>query len=170
MKGLQNSTNSFYLQLAVTTTDQCALDLVLSLAASLEKKVRSNQNLTYVIENVDVLIKYIWSNEEFSIITAGTNIILKWNTLSCLPFSPARFKNCQKVTLTADEYNSFTNKSKIEEYQTAENQHGDYEICYDDYKELVNNLSSNGVEGRPSHTLAVVSVVLMLVFLKYFVH
>lgn len=161
----QNSTKSFYLQVAVTTNDHCDHDVVLSLAASLEKKVRSNQKLTYVIKKVEILLKYIWSVEEFINLTADTNTILSRNTITCRTFSPARFQNCPKVTLTVDEYNFFANRSKIEEYETAQNQHRAFEICYDDYKELINTMTSNVEERIPSHDLAIASVVLIMLFL-----
>lgn len=139
------ATSVIYCKFVLTTSSNCSHDRVLNLLAKLEERENEMMTITHHFRNVNTVIKHI-KYEQYNQATERAKMIYSKNIVHCRHNVPSRLDNCQKVTLTHDEYSILANKSKhAANFEVRRFEENYVEICKGDFKQLTEAVSSNSI-------------------------
>lgn len=162
---IQNSTGRMllYFKYVLMTSSNCTRDRVLSHAARLEERKKL---ITFVDENVLLKVKYIWPPEDYEILTKTFRKMYNFNK-GCKYLIPSRFEHCPKVTVSLEDYTRLTNKSLIWNAQTIRAPQENIKLCLEDYKQLLDRVTSGGGNWRPSCPSVVLCILLCILSVRW---
>lgn len=138
-----------YSKFVLTTSSICSYGRVLNLVAKLEERENEMETITNDFGNYTSVIKHI-RYEKYTQLTKTDKVVYSTNLVHCRHNDPWRLDNCQKVTLTHDEYSILANVSKFaSNFEVRRYQENYVEMCKGDFKQLIDAVTSNSIAWSP---------------------